>query len=192
MVNLNDQRLWQARDKAEAAVNTFNSDHDEERRKMAWQLAQTMVARRDDIPMDRVAQAAWKVVDAFLENEGGVEVEKLTKQLEEARKEAKGWHQQYNAALDDLLSLATKIAELNTQVEKVTEERDALRDERDSIRAQFKQKTELSKQEYEGALKAADYWKGNYDTLDEDFDLLTKERDELKAENSRLNKENSK
>jgi chromosome segregation ATPase len=133
----------------------------EERRKMAWQLAQTMVARRDDIPMERVARVAWKVVDSFLENEGGVEAEKLTEPSEYDEIV-------YTGDCESCRLLSGNCRIMGKWVKELEEERDALEAAREL--------DDMALVDSEDEIKR----------LSEDFDLLTKERDELQTERDKL------
>lgn len=190
----------------------------EERQKMAWQLVLSVVSDPDSDP-EVVVKNAWKWVDSFLENEGGGEppdqdamrlnavsrmnsllhneVEQLTNKRDKAHNErdealvkVEVWRNNYELVAGKRDALKAENEKLTKELDFLTGERNKLRDERDNIRAQFKQKTELSNQEYERLLKAADYWKNNHDELADKFKQVTKELDKLKAEVKKLKVEN--
>jgi chromosome segregation ATPase len=132
------------------------------------------------------------------------ENKELTKERDELKVFKKG-------ALDDIERLVAKIALqkddyselkakldefMSTEVGQVTQEKLSLEFRCQSLEADLNRTIDelntescLAKQEYEGALKAADYWKNNYDDLADKVKQVTEERDGLNTENEKLTKQ---
>jgi transposase-like protein len=133
----------------------------EERRKMAWELVLAVARSGVNPDTEWSAKVAWEVVDSFLENEGGVEAEKLTEPSEYDEIV-------YTGDCESCRLLSGNCRIMGKWVKELEEERDALEAAREL--------DDMALVDSEDEIKR----------LSEDFDLLTKERDELQTERDKL------
>jgi uncharacterized coiled-coil DUF342 family protein len=142
-------------EEVESETDRLRSDCQEERQKMAWQLVLSMVERRDDIPMDRVAQAAWKVVDSFLESEqpskdmfsaDELSVKRLKDEIKQVQSDRDHHWKRANNAEHEVAALKAKVKDITNEVLLVRTQRNQfdarageLWRERDELKAKLEE-----------------------------------------------------